>query len=64
MENLKILGFGYEMPKNKVEFEEGTRYRMGENKDFLKMIKSAVHKALDNCNMQIQDIDLIIGIMI
>lgn len=63
MENLKILGFGYEMPKNKVEFEEGTRYRMGENENFLEMIKSAVHKALDNCKIKINDIDLIVCAM-
>lgn len=63
MDNLKIIGLGYEMPKNKVEFDEGVRYRMGEGENFLSMIKSAVGKALKSCNLYMEDIDLIVCAM-
>lgn len=61
MRKLKIKGCGNALPKNTVVFGDQTRYRMEDGEKLLDLIEEAVGKALKDAELEISDIDCIIG---
>ncbi len=60
MRYVKINGFGVEIPKSAVKFDESTRYRV-ENETHIDMLVASAEKALVDANMAIDDIDCIVA---
>lgn len=61
MRNLRIYGCGSALPSQKIMFEDQTRHRLGENQTLLDLAEEAIHKALEDADLQMSDIDCIIG---
>ncbi|MBQ7266561.1 MAG: 3-oxoacyl-ACP synthase [Firmicutes bacterium] len=59
MKNVKILGYGTYLPKNKVIYNGCTRYRENE-KNQIEMAEIAAKEALKKADITVEDIDLII----
>jgi len=61
MRKLKIVGCGSAIPKQTVAFGDQTRYRLEEGQTLLDLAEVAIHKALEDAELEISDIDCIIG---
>ena len=61
MRNLKISGYGYYLPKNKLTFGSNTRYRAGDGETQLSMATKAAKNALSNAKMKSSSLDMIIS---
>lgn len=61
MRKIKFRGYGVELPKNMVNFNEQTRYRISGDEKQISLAISACQKALKNANITINDIDCIVS---
>lgn len=61
MKKLNIAGYAYALPKNKIQFQSQTCYRVVESMDYYKLIEESTSKALVMAQLSIQDIDCIVA---
>lgn len=65
MKKIAISGYGYSLPKSKLEFGDKTRYRLPYEtpEDFWSLVTDAVDQAFSKANCSIADIDCIVAAM-
>ncbi len=61
MNNVEIIGYGYSLPKNTVQFGKQTRYRSKDGETQLSLCTNAAKNALSNAEITINDVDCIIS---
>lgn len=63
MKKLKLTGYGYGLPAQKLAFGNQTRYRVREPEEFWEMAKTAAKAALERAGRCMGDIDCIVAAM-
>ena len=61
MRKIQFTGYGVELPRNKVDFDGQTRYRISGEEKQISLAVSACEKALENANITVNDIDCIVS---
>ena len=61
MRKIQFTGYGVELPRNKVDFDGQTRYRISGEEKQISLTVSACEKALENANITVNDIDCIVS---
>ena len=61
MRKIQFTGYGVELPRNKVDFDGQTRYRISGEEKQISLAVSACEKALKNANITVNDIDCIVS---
>lgn len=58
---IAILGFGTSLGSQQIDFEDGTRHRVGPNQDQLSLALEAIEIALAKANSEARELDLIVS---
>ena len=61
MRKIQFTGYGVELPRNTVDFDGQTRYRISGGEKQISLTVSACEKALENANITVNDIDCIVS---
>ena len=61
MRKIQFTGYGVELPRNTVDFDGQTRYRISGEEKQISLTVSACEKALENANITVNDIDCIVS---
>ena len=61
MRKIQFTGYGVELPRNTVDFDGQTRYRISGEEKQISLAVSACEKALENANITVNDIDCIVS---
>ena len=61
MRKIQFTGYGVELPRNTVDFDGQTRYRISGEEKQISLAVSACEKALKNANITVNDIDCIVS---
>ena len=61
MRKIQFTGYGVELPRNKVDFDGQTRYRISGEEKQISLAVSACEKALENASVTVNDIDCIVS---
>ena len=61
MRKIQFTGYGVELPRNKVDFDGQTRYRISGEEKQISLAVSACEKALENASITVNDIDCIVS---
>lgn len=61
MRKIQFTGYGVELPRNTVDFDGQTRYRIRGEEKQISLAVSACEKALENANITVNDIDCIVS---
>ena len=61
MRKIQFTGYGVELPRNTVDFDGQTRYRISGEEKQISLTVSACEKALKNANITVNDIDCIVS---
>ena len=61
MRKIQLTGYGVELPRNTVDFDGQTRYRISGEEKQISLAVSACEKALENANITVNDIDCIVS---
>lgn len=61
MRKIQFKGYGVELPRNTVDFDGQTRYRISGEEKQISLAVSACEKALKNANITVNDIDCIVS---
>ena len=61
MRKIQFTGYGVELPRNTVDFDGQTRYRISGEEKQISLAISACEKALENANITVNDIDCIVS---
>ena len=61
MRKILFTGYGVELPRNTVDFDGQTRYRISGEEKQISLTVSACEKALENANITVNDIDCIVS---
>lgn len=61
MRKIQFTGYGVELPRNTVDFDGQTRYRISGEEKQISLAVSACEKALKNANITVNDIDCVVS---
>ena len=61
MRKIQFTGYGVELPRNTVDFDGQTRYRISGEEKQISLAVSACEKALKNANITVNDIDYVVS---
>ena len=61
MRKIQFTGYGVELPRNTVDFDGQTRYRISGEEKQISLAVSACEKVLENANITVNDIDCIVS---
>jgi len=61
MRKIQFTGYGVELPRNTVDFDGQTRYRISGEEKQISLAVSACEKALENAEITVNDIDCIVS---
>ena len=61
MRKIQFTGYGVELPRNTVDFDGQTRYRISGEEKQISLAVSACEKALENASITVNDIDCIVS---
>ena len=61
MRKIQFTGYGVELPRNTVDFDGQTRYRISGEEKQISLTVSACEKALENASITVNDIDCIVS---
>ena len=61
MRKIQFTGYGVELPRNTVDFDGQTRYRISGEEKQISLAVSACEKALENANITVNGIDCIVS---
>lgn len=61
MRKIQFTGYGVELPRNTVDFDGQTRYRISGEEKQISLAVSACEKVLKNANITVNDIDCIVS---